>query len=543
MYNHKIRLISNSGVTLFAVEEATVNALGSGSFTRNSNAKWIWTSGSYQTISDYQSIIPFSGSFVSHSAYTGTIELAVDDVATVYFNGHLIGGTNYFTYVSFTNGHVMQRTSISVIAGTNRIVVNAQNTGGPAGLLINIRDNNGTYVYATDSSWKYPSLPNVITTYAGTGAVGNSGDGGVATSALLNGPHGVALDVSQNLYISEKVNNKIRKISSSGIVSSYAGTGTAGSNGDGGAASSAQLNHPEGIFMDATHSYLYIADTYNHKIRRISSAGIITTFAGTGTIGGSGDYGLATNAQLNAPVAVTTDVLGNVYIADSNNNKIRLVTLSSGIITTFAGTGCSGIGGDGAAAVSAQLCNPQGLVIDQCNNLYITDFYNNRIRLVNSTTGNITTIAGASTMGSSATSFTYLGCYMDNSNGIRAMPNLIYSNKPGYQACFNQAQVLGYRYVGFDAWNAGWQAGTNAGECWGGNSLTIAESQGTSINCNAVTTTDGNFIWAGGQAMALYDTTINVNQFNGPLGIAVDTSGNLYVADFYDNTVRLLVQQ
>lgn len=246
---------------------------------------------------------------------------------------------------------------------------------------------------------------------------------------------------------------------------------------------------------------------------------------------------------MNAPVAITTDVLGNVYIADSNNNKIRLVKVSTGIITTLVGTGRSGVGGDERAAISCQLCNPQGLVIDQCNNLYITDFYNKLIRFVNSTTGNITTIAGVSTTGSIATSFTYVGCYMDNTNGIRAMPNLIYSNKPGYQACFDQALMLGYRYVGFDAWNSGWQSGTNAGECWGGNSLTSAESQGTSINCNAVTTTDGNFIWAGGQAMALYDTAINRNLFNGPLGIAIDASGNIYVADFYDNTVRLIVHQ
>ena len=287
--------------------------------------------------------------------------------------------------------------------GTNHIVANAQNTGGPAGFLLSVKDNLGHYVYQTDSSWTYQPSKNIISTYAGTGIAGSTGDGGAAISAQLHGPSGVSIDTSRNVYISDKVNHKIRKVSSTtGIITTYAGTGTAGSSGDGGAATSAQLNSPEGTIMDSLLN-LYIADTYNHKIRKVSSTtGIITTFTGTGTAGSSGDHGAAVSAQLHTPVAVTVDALG-IYIADSNNNKIRLVTFSTGIITTFVGTGRSGTSGDGGLAITAQLCNPQGLVMDVFNNLYITDFYNNRVRMVNNT-GIITTVVGTGTGGSAGIS-------------------------------------------------------------------------------------------------------------------------------------------
>ena len=533
MFNHKIRIVANSLQSYPAYVLGGVGMGPWGAISGNQNAKWIWSDARAASSSNNDMWI-FSGSFSSTSSYTGSIEVVADNLATIYVNGQMIQNTNFFNWGSIAWTQTTQQASINVITGTNRIVVNAQNTGGPAGLLLSVKNSTGSYVYATGSSWTF-QLSNGISTYAGTGSAGSTGDGGAASSAQLRGPSGVAVDTARNVYISDSKNNKIRKVSSAGIITTLAGTGTPGNNGDGGAATSAQLHWPEGIIVDSSLN-LYIADTYNNKVRKVSSTGIITTFAGTGTAARGGDGGPATSAQLNAPVAVTIDALGNIYIADSNNNKIRKVS-STGIITTFAGTGRSGTSGDGGAAISARLCNPQGLVMDMFNNLYLTDFYNNRVRVVNST-GIITTIAATGTLG---TSFTYVGCYVDYTNGVRALPNLIYSNQPSYQACFQQAQLLGYQYVGFEAWNAGWQSGTSAGECWGGNNLAYAQSQGVATNCNLVLTADGNFVWAGASAMAVYDNAAISTQFKGPLGATADASGNVYIADFYHNTVQLVV--
>jgi PKD repeat protein len=233
---------------------------------------------------------------------------------------------------------------------------------------------------------------NTITTIAGTGTPGFVGEGGQATSAQLNSPGGVAVDVQGNVYISEYNNNRIRKVSG-GIITTVAGTGTAGPLGDGGQATSAQLNNPSDVAVDAQGN-LYIADTQNHKIRKVSG-GIITTVAGTGTAGPLGDGGQATSAQLNKPSDVAVDAQGNLYIADYNNNRIRKV--SGGIITTVAGTGTAGPLGDGGQATSAQLNDPEGVAVDAQGDLYIADAGNHKIRKVSG--GVITTVAGTGTAG------------------------------------------------------------------------------------------------------------------------------------------------
>ena len=195
-------------------------------------------------------------------------------------------------------------------------------------------------------------VQNIITTIAGTGADGSSGDGGAATSVLLNNPLGVSVSISGNLYIADRYNNKIRMVTSTGIIATFAGTGTVGSSGDGGAATSAQLSYPSGVSVDISGN-VYITDTYNNKIRMVTSTGIITTIAGTGIIGASGDGGAATSAQFFNPSGVSVDISGNVYIADTYNNKIRMVT-STGIITTIAGTGIWGSSDDVGASTFAQ---------------------------------------------------------------------------------------------------------------------------------------------------------------------------------------------
>ena len=242
-------------------------------------------------------------------------------------------------------------------------------------------------------------LQNIITTYAGnTGKAGSSGDGGAAASAQLNGPIDLVIDISVNLFISDTNNYKIRKVNNAGIITTFAGTGTLGSDGDGGPATFAQLTQPTGIAIDSYHN-LYVADTSNHKIRMVNSAGIITTCAGTGSSGGGGDGGPATLAQFASPTGLALDISGNVYIADSSNNKIRMVN-SAGIITTFAGAGLPSGGGDYGPATNAYLSFPVGLSVDVNCNLYIADAGNNKIRLVSST-GIITTFAGKGIAGSS----------------------------------------------------------------------------------------------------------------------------------------------
>ena len=235
-----------------------------------------------------------------------------------------------------------------------------------------------------------------ITTIAGTGERGFSGDGGPATEAQLDGPVGVAADTAGNLYIADWNNDRIRKVDSSGVITTIAGTEERGFSGDGGPATEAGLYRPTGIAMDAAGN-LYIADTDNHRIRKVDSSGGITTIAGTGERGSGGDGGPATEAQLGSPFGVAADTAGNLYIADRFNHRIRRVD-SAGVISTIAGSGEHGFGGDGGPATEAQLNGPSGVAADTAGNLYIADQGNNRIRKVDST-GVISTIAGTGERG------------------------------------------------------------------------------------------------------------------------------------------------
>ncbi len=246
----------------------------------------------------------------------------------------------------------------------------------------------------------------IISTYAGSyitsfGAGGYGGDGGPATAALLNYPHGIAVDHLGNLYIADQQNFRVRKVNTSGIITTYAGTGVSGFSGDGGPATAAKFHNIWGIALDDTGN-LYITDLSDRRVRKVNNLGIVTTIAGTGAYGYTGDGGPATAATFAAPIDVAVDHAGNLYIADELDNCIRKIN-TAGIITTYAGNGIVGFSGDGGPATAAQMHWPTGVSIDKSSGpnsgyLYISDDANGMIRQV-STSGIINTIAGTGAFG------------------------------------------------------------------------------------------------------------------------------------------------
>ena len=257
----------------------------------------------------------------------------------------------------------------------------------PLGVAADVSGN----VYIADGGnnivRKVTSSTGVITTIAGKapGSLGYSGDGGLASSAEFYTPYDVAVDQSGNVYIVDSQNHAVRKITvATGIITTIAGSGPthSGYNGDGGPATSATLNSPQGVAVDASGN-VFIVDAGNHVVRKVTATtGIITTIAGSGTYGYAGDGGPATSAKLYAPSRVAVDATGDVYIADQGSHVIRKVATSTGIITTLAGTGSAGYSGDGGPATSAKLSSPQGVAVDASGNVFITDGGNSVIRAV-----------------------------------------------------------------------------------------------------------------------------------------------------------------
>jgi sugar lactone lactonase YvrE len=244
--------------------------------------------------------------------------------------------------------------------------------------------------------------PGTITSVAGATVdsrqYGFSGDDGPATSAQLYHPRAIAFDRAGNAYVADTLNQRIRRIDTAGTITTVAGNGVEGFSGDGGPALQAALNQPHGVAVDSAGN-IYIADSASHRIRRVDRQGVITTVAGNGTPDATGDDGPATAALVKDPKTLATDAAGrNLYIADTGNNRIRRIDLSSGIITTVAGVTRAGAEGDGGPAVRAQLNSPRGLWLTREGTLYIADTDNHRIRKVDAE-GTITTVAGTGTAG------------------------------------------------------------------------------------------------------------------------------------------------
>ncbi len=335
-----------------------------------------------------------------------------------------------------------------------------------------------------------PALAQSISTVAGV-RQGSGGDGGPATAAELMLPQGVTQDALGNLYIADRDNHRVRKVTPAGTISTVAGTGGMDFSGDGGPATAAQMRDPGGVAVDAAGN-LYIADTNNHRIRKVTPAGTISTVAGVAGLGFSGDGGPATAAHLFGPVGVAVDAAGNLYIADTRNNRIRKVD-SAGDIHTVAGTGTSGSSGDGGSATLAQLSGPMAVAVDAAGNLYIADGYNNRIRKVDSA-GDIHTVAGTGIYGSSGDGGSATVARLGNPYGVAV-------------------DAAGNLYISDS----------------GNHRIRKVDSAGT-IHALAGTGTSG-FSGDGGPAAAA--------QFFIPYGVSVDAAGNtLYIADLNNNRIR-----
>jgi hypothetical protein len=391
-----------------------------------------------------------------------------------------------------------------------------------------------------------------ISTVAGNGTAAYGGDGSAATSANLANPFGVALDVSGNIYIADVGNNRIRKVSAStGIISTVAGNGIATYGGDGSIATSANLNNPRGVLVDGLGN-IYIADGDNNKIRKVSaSTGIINTVAGNGTLGYGGDGSAATSASLYFPARVAVDDSGNIYIADANNCRIRKVTASTGIINTVAGNGAHSNGGDGSAATSANLYFPQGTAIDNLGNIYIADHSNHRIRKVSASTGIISTVAGNGTFGdegdgSAATSAKLKypsGVVVDGLGNIYIAEYYSHRIRKVSASTGIISMVAGNGIRGYGGDDS---AATSANLNYpygvavdGSGNIYIADAgnnriRKVSASSGIISTVAGNGTGAyGGDGSAATSASLNY-----PYGVAVDISGNIYIADAGNNRIR-----
>ena len=317
-------------------------------------------------------------------------------------------------------GDVEER-HIDTFAGTN--IVGFGGDGGPAteahlygprGLAV---DGSGNLYVADDINRRIRRIDpgGVITTIAGTGEWGFGGDGGPATKAQFRGLQGLAVDGSGNLYVADASNQRIRRIDPDGVITTIAGTGERGFGGDGGPATEAQLYNPVGLAVDGSGN-LYVADYFNQRIRRIDPDGVITTIAGTGERGFGGDDGPATEAQLNFPVGLAVDGSGNLYVADYLNQRIRRID-PDGVITTIAGTGEPGFGGDDGPATEAHLHSPVRLAVDGSGNLYVSDSLNQRIRRIDPD-GVITTIAGTEDPGFGGDGGPAAEAHLNSPNGL-----------------------------------------------------------------------------------------------------------------------------
>ena len=441
------------------------------------------------------SIQAVNGAAVSVSGTASPLGMALDSGGNMYFSDY----EGHRVYKVAGNG------AVSVVAGNGSF--GYRGDGGPAtaatftnpwGLAI----DSGGNLYIADEAFhvvRKVTPAGVVSTVAGTGTGGYGGDGGPATAANLNSPSTLAVDGSGNLYIADSGNHRIRKVTPSGVINTIAGTGVSGYGGDNGPAVSAQLNRPFDVAVDSAGN-LYVADTQNNRIRKITADGVISTVAGNGTAGYLGDGGPATAASLNLPFSVAIDS-GGLYIADRSNRRIRRVT-ADGLINSIAGNGYESFSGDGGLAPAAQFNFPKSIAMDGAGNLYVADTQNHRLRRI-SASGEIATVAGT------GEGINTTGTGPRNGDGGPAIAAQLGTNG----SYFNIAvDGIGNVYLADP----------------GLNRVRKITLDGV-INTIAGT---GNRGFSGDGGLA---TTANLA---GPSDVAVDSNGNLFIADNGNNRVR-----
>jgi sugar lactone lactonase YvrE len=364
------------------------------------------------------------------------------------------------------------------------------------------RANRGTSRRLVRLSWTRANISGQGAGQAQDGKAGfvDSGDGGSTLAAQLDYPSSVALDASRNLYIADYSNNVVRRVNAqTGVIATVTGNGRTGYGGDGGSATSAELNSPAGVLLDPAGN-LFIADTWNNCVRRVDAqTTVITTVAGNGFAGLTGDGALAASAGLSVPSSVVVDASDDLIIADFADNCVREVNAQSGIITLIAGNGVAGYSGDGASATSAQLNTPSGVFLDQRGNLYIADSSNNVIRRMDAQTNFITTFAGTGTAG-------YAG---DGGPATRAQLNF-----PSDVAVDTAGDIFIADYQNQCVREVNAQSGT----------ITTVARNGTA-----------GYSGDGGSATSA--------ELNYPAGIALGPNGDLFIADYANNRIRRLAAQ
>ncbi|MEO8369645.1 MAG: SMP-30/gluconolactonase/LRE family protein [Candidatus Solibacter sp.] len=393
-----------------------------------------------------------------------------------------------------------QQYVISTIAGgappaTPSTAINAS-IGDPTRLF---GDSAGNIYFSSLHSVFKVDTSGTLTRFAGNGRAGNSGDGGPAASAQLNFPMGIAIDAGGNVFIADRDSHVVRKVAANGTITTVAGSGAAGYSGDGGSATSARINKPLGVAVDASGN-IFIADFGNEAVRKVTAAGVISTYAGTGTRGYQGDGGPARSAPLDGPEAVAVDAQGNVYIADTFNGRIRRVS-TDGTITTFAGIGTTGVfSGDGGPAQAAALSLPTDVAVDGAGNVYIADFGNSKVRQV--TNGTINTVAGRTNGAPLLDGEAAVNARLEGPTGVTP-------------------DVRGNFYFV--------EAGLGSG-----SGLAVSDYKVWKVSSAGILTTfAGNGIpnYSG-------DGAATATQLNGPAGIALGPGGIIYITDTQNQRVR-----
>ncbi len=397
----------------------------------------------------------------------------------------------------------------------------------PNAIALDVSGN--LYIASGNKIRKVNATSGIITTVAGGGNV--TTDGGLATSSKFTSIKGVAVDALGNFYIAAE--HKIRKVNSNGIISTIAGTGIAGLSGDGGQASLAQLYSPEGIAIDLAGN-LYIADNYNMRVRKIATDGVISTIAGSGiypnNIGSGGDGGLATSAKLYNPQDVAVDQYGNVYIADASNKRIRKVN-TNGIISTIAGKGTSSYSGDGGEAINAEIASPWGIDVDDLGNVYVADFINNRIRMINSH-GIISTIAGSGGTGTGSGAFNG-----DGGQATSAQLNYPYDVVVDNKGNIYIADFLNYRVRKFC--NSGTIVSSSSPLCSNNSATLTCTSSGSKFTWNTGQTNISSIV-VKPNSQTTYTVTSNVacnnNVISNSITISLISSPNVSITSSNSNT-------